>query len=402
MGKYWNSPESILFQKSRLLYALDHAREHISKSRTAVVVEGYTDCIMAHQHGLTNFVATLGTALNDSHVTNLKRLAERVVLVFDGDGPGRLATEKALPRFLAQEIDLRILTLPDNLDPADFLAQRGPEQMIPVLDSAVEAWEQKLRLTQERHGLASIDARHRVLNDMLEVLSEVPFQAGVGLASSWQMRENVILGRLSQELKISETTIRERLSELRIAGQQKTGTKTAVHQSADGDAARQRPVSRPFPQTPTRDELAERELIEILFTLPEQAERIRAEISPSAVNNPHLRELLEICFQLQDQGVLPTYEKVTARLEDAGLKGLAAEVDWHAREVGISNLHVEHTLCYFRDRELRRESAGLGGPHLAGAAGGEEEPQDVDQSARERLRQKTELHRKLVSRTSLN
>jgi len=402
MGKYWNSPESVLFQKSRLLYALDHARDSISKSRTAVVVEGYTDCIMAHQHGLTNFVATLGTALNDSHVTNLKRLAERVVLVFDGDGPGRLATEKALPKFLAQEIDLRILTLPDDLDPADFLAQRGPEQLIPILDGAVEAWEQKLRVTQERYGLTTIDARHRVLNDMLEVLSQVPFQAGVGLPSSWQMRENVILGRLSQELKISETMIRERLSELRTAGQQRTGTKTAVQMQDENDAATQRPISRSFPQNPTRDELAERELLEILFTLPEQAERIRAEISPSAVVNPHLRELLEICFQLQDQGVLPTYDKVTSRLEDAGLKSLAADIDRHAGEVGISNQHVEHTLCYFRDLELRRESAELTGPHRSGAPGGSETAHEMDQSARERLRQMTELHRKRVSRTTLN
>ena len=85
LAKYKNSHEHILFQKSRMLYALDRARDSISKSKTVVVVEGYTDCIMAHQYGLTNFVATLGTALNESHVTNLKRLAQRVVLVFDGD-----------------------------------------------------------------------------------------------------------------------------------------------------------------------------------------------------------------------------------------------------------------------------------------------------------------------------
>jgi hypothetical protein len=237
---------------------------------------------------------------------------------------------------------------------------------------------------------------------MLEVLSQVPFQAGVGLPSSWQMRENVILGRLSQELKISETMIRERLSELRTAGQQRTGTKTAVQMQDENDAATQRPISRSFPQNPTRDELAERELLEILFTLPEQAERIRGEISPSAVMNPHLRELLEICFQLQDQGVLPTYDKVTSRLEDAGLKSLAADIDRHAGEVGISNQHVEHTLCYFRDLELRRESAELTGPHRSGAPGGSETAHEMDQSARERLRQMTELHRKRISRTTLN
>ena len=426
MGKYWNSPENILFQKSRMLYALDHSRDSISKSKTVVVVEGYTDCIMAHQYGLTNFVATLGTALNESHVTNLKRFAQRVVLVFDGDSAGKAAAEKALPKFLAQEIDLRILTLPDNLDPADFLVQRGPEQLIPILDGAIEAWEQKFRLTIDRYSQDTIDGNHRVLTDMLEVLSQVPVQVGPGqvgsgLAGHWQMRENVILGKLSHRLKISETYIRERLSDLRTAHQQKTGTSTP-HKFHDA-AESQPPQSRSFPQKPNRDEFAERELLEIIFTLPEHATRIREEITPVDLTNSLLRELLEFCFLMQDQGVHASYDRVTARLEDAGLKNLAADIDRHAREIGISAEIAEKTLKFFRDRrELREKQAALlAGPHRAaqnnephdGAGSpvsesiGSENPvsentasENVDQFARERLRQSTELHRKRVSRTT--
>jgi len=358
-------------------------------------VEGYTDCIMAHQYGLTNFVATLGTALNESHVTHLKRLAQRVVLVFDGDSAGKLATEKALPKFLAQEIDLRILTLPGGLDPADFLIERGPEALVPLLDSSIEAWEQKFRLTIDRYGLDSIDNRHRVLSDMLDIIRQVPIDAGVGLASSWQMRENVILGRLSQVLKIGEETIRERLLALRTAHQQKSGVAPAVP-IASHDAQSPQSNSRSFPRNPTRDELAERELLELIFTWPEQTARIRGEIRPADVTNPHLMELLELCFQLLDQGVLPGYERVTARLEDAGLKNLAAEIDLHARALGITADVVDHTLGYFRRRRelAEKSSAELAGPHDAAS-------QAFDQSARDRLRQATELHRKRVSRTIL-
>jgi DNA primase len=396
MGKYWNGPDTILFHKSRLLYALDQARESISKSGAVVVVEGYTDCIMAHQHGLTNFVATLGTALNETHVMNLKRLAQRVVLVFDGDSAGKLATEKALPKFLAHEIDLRILTLPDDLDPADFLIQRGPESLIPLLDHADEAFDQKFRLTIGRYGLDSIDSRHRVLHEMLEVLSQVPAAAGSGLASSWQMRENVILGRLAQSLSIGETHIRERHADLRTAQQQKTGTKTTFGSAAD-DAESQRSAIRLFPQNPTRDERAELELLEILFTLPEKAELVRAEIEPSDLTNAHLRQLLEVCFRMHDEGVAPAYDRVTARLEDAGLKNLAAEIDQDARQRGVSAELVERTLGYFRKRREMRQPAlpALAGPHAAESPGG------TDQS-RERLRQATELHRKRVSKTTLN
>ena len=392
MGKYWNGPDTTLFHKSRLLYALDQARESISKSGAVVVVEGYTDCIMAHQHGLTNFVATLGTALNETHVMNLKRLAQRVILVFDGDDAGRNAAEKALPRFLSQEVDLRILTLPDDLDPADFLAQRGPEALRPLLDHAEEAFRQKFRLTVKRHGLDSVDSRHRVLNDMLEVLSQVPVSSGSGLASNWQMRENVILGILSQDLKISETHIRERLAGLRTAQQQKTGT----GRNSIDDAQTPRPANRLFPRSPTRDERAELELLEIIFTLPEKVEMIQREIGPADFTNTHLRGLLSVCFQMHSEGVLPAYDRVTARLEDADLKNLAAEIDLDARERNVSNELLEHTLGYFRRRrELHQTPAALTGPHVSPA------PEALDEGAREKLRQATELHRKRVSRTTV-
>src|SRR5262249_44865847 len=146
---------------------------------------------MAHQHGLTNFVATLGTALNESHAMNLKRLAQHVVLVFDGDEAGQRATEKSLPKLLAQEIDLRILTLPDNLDPADFLTQRGLDALRALLDRAPEAFDVKFQLTKDHYGMDSIDSRHRVLSDMLELLCQVPATTAAGPASHWQMRENV-------------------------------------------------------------------------------------------------------------------------------------------------------------------------------------------------------------------
>lgn len=397
MGKYWNGPDTVLFHKSRLLYALDHAREAISKSKTAVVVEGYTDCILAHQSGLTNFVATLGTALNETHVMNIKRLAQRVVLVFDGDEPGKLATEKALPRFLAQEIDLRILTLPDDLDPAEFLTERGPEPLLALLDRAPEAFDLKFQLTKNRHGLESIDSRHRILTEMLETLCQVPAAVGAGPASHWQMRENVILGRLSQDLKISEAHIRERLHELRTGQQQRNGTQPARNTAGD-DAESQRSGIRLFPQNPTRDEMAERDLLEIIFTIPEKAELIRREMTPAEVTNAHLRQLLEVCFQMQDQGVLPSYDRVTARLEEAGLKNLAADIDLDARQRGVSEEILERTLGYFRKRREMRQSVAtsLAGPHAP------ESQSARDQAARDdRIRQATELHRIRVSRTTL-
>jgi hypothetical protein len=137
--------------------------------------------------------------------------------------------------------------------------------------------------------------------------------------------------------------------------------------------------------------------LEIIFTLPEKAETIRREIEPADFTNAHLQELLRVCFEMHSQGVLPAYDRVTARLEDADLKTLAAEIDLDARERSVSNELVEHTLGYFRRRRELRERApeALAGPHASPA------PDALDQAAREKLRQATELHRKRVSRTTL-
>ena len=138
-------------------------------------------------------------------------------------------------------------------------------------------------------------------------------------------------------------------------------------------------------------------LLEILFTLPEKADLVRTEIDLGDVTNGHLRQLLEVCFQMHDEGAAPAYDRVTARLEDAGLKNLAAEIDQDARQRGVSAELLEHTLGYFRKkRELgQRALPALVGPHAPESTGAGE------QSARERLRQATELHRKRVSRTTL-
>src|SRR5262249_37512469 len=125
VAKYLNTPETALFQKRTLLYAADLARASARKAGWVAVVEGYTDVIASHQAGLENVVGTLGTALGGDHLGGLQRLADRVVLVFDGDEAGMSAADRSLELFLGHEVDLRVLTLPTGQDPCDFLLQRG-------------------------------------------------------------------------------------------------------------------------------------------------------------------------------------------------------------------------------------------------------------------------------------
>ena len=144
-AKYLNSRETPLFSKSSLLYGLDFARDAISRQKTAIVMEGYTDCLMAQQCGIASAVAALGTAFGERHLQLLRRYAERVVLVLDGDEAGQRRTDQLLEMFIAEPVDLRVLSLPDGLDPCDFLLARGQAAFEELLEGAADALEHKFR-----------------------------------------------------------------------------------------------------------------------------------------------------------------------------------------------------------------------------------------------------------------
>ncbi|MEW6742426.1 MAG: DNA primase [Planctomycetota bacterium] len=123
--KYLNSPETELFHKRSLLFGFGKARRTIAEARCAVLVEGYTDVMLAHQGGVTNAVATLGTALTDDHCRFLRRHVEDVILVYDADEAGLRAAERALPLLLAARLQVRVVVLPGGQDPGDFFTRHG-------------------------------------------------------------------------------------------------------------------------------------------------------------------------------------------------------------------------------------------------------------------------------------
>ena len=139
--KYYNSAETPLFSKSELLYGLDLARHAGAAVGYLAVVEGYTDVMMAHQCGVPQVVATMGTALNARHVAQLRRYAPKVVLVYDADAGGMTGVDRALEIFVvAGRGTRRRRRCPDGLDPCDLLFQPdGVETFNKVLASAVDA-----------------------------------------------------------------------------------------------------------------------------------------------------------------------------------------------------------------------------------------------------------------------
>jgi DNA primase len=125
MPKYINSPETAVFKKSDTLFGLYTAKEEIRKRSSVIIVEGYMDAIICHQYGFKNVVAPLGTSLTSGHIQKLRSLANKAVLVFDGDAAGKAAAKRALLLFCQNNYEASVLLLPEKDDPDSFLRKHG-------------------------------------------------------------------------------------------------------------------------------------------------------------------------------------------------------------------------------------------------------------------------------------
>ena len=180
--KYMNSNETPLFHKSNVLYGLDFAKAEMAATGIAVVVEGYTDVIAMHEAGITNTVATLGTALTRQHIRVLSRHAkQKIVYLFDGDAAGQHAAQRALqfidasmtPEAGMNKIDLCAVTLPDNLDPADYLAAYSAEDMRARLREAKPLLRYGIDSVLESFDLSTPENRNRAFTEAIALLAPI-------------------------------------------------------------------------------------------------------------------------------------------------------------------------------------------------------------------------------------
>ncbi len=174
-AKYVNSAESIVYQKSRVLFGLDRARQEMAPDAPAVVVEGYTDVIAMHEAGVKTAVATCGTALGDGHFDLLRRFTERVVLAFDSDEAGSQAALRSddLESPFRLDLDLRVAVMPDGLDPADLYQDGRGDELVRAVESARPLLEHRIESEVSRHDLSGPEGRARALHAAIAQLARV-------------------------------------------------------------------------------------------------------------------------------------------------------------------------------------------------------------------------------------
>ena len=210
--KYLNSQETPIFHKSQVLYGLNKAKDAMVSTGIAIIVEGYTDVIALHESGVRNAVATLGTALTKQHIRLIGRYAQkRIIYLFDGDEAGQRAADRALefidesmtPEAGSLRTDLQAVTLPDNLDPADFVAKRGGEALLALIEDAKPLVAYGLERRLARFDTTSAEGRAQALSEALKVLAPIKDSLlakdyAVQLAGRLRLREQDVLDELAR------------------------------------------------------------------------------------------------------------------------------------------------------------------------------------------------------------
>ena len=168
--KYLNTPQTLLFDKSRHIFGLSQAKEAIRKSDVAVIVEGNLDVVSSHQAGVKNVVATAGTAMTAQHLKALSRLAGRIRLAFDGDKAGLAATERAIELAQGVGVELEVVTLPGEAKDPDELIQQDPALWSQAIDAAEPAVQWVIAQYSERENLTTAEGKRRFSTAALKLI----------------------------------------------------------------------------------------------------------------------------------------------------------------------------------------------------------------------------------------
>lgn len=375
--KYLNTPATSVYNKSEVLYGIEVALAEFARRRSdpatrnqprvLVVMEGYTDCVMAYQHGFRTAVATCGTALTERHVAKLRSHADQVVLMFDGDAAGRKAARESTRLFLRSEIELRLCVLPDGMDPCDFIRKEGVQELRRRVAEAPDAIDFHIGQARESLGEGALSDQWRALDGVLATLAQVP-----RLPREWQrVRVDLGLSRLARGFGVPEERLRARIEELR------EGPRRPVA-AADGEASE--PLMR----------RQEREIVQWLILHPPRTDELLSLVDEGEVSHSRLVAIKnELRTIVAEAGPAASSEEIRALLLERIDERLAETVE-HLIETAPAEEEAEAWLAGIRSaREAAGWRARLGSVEKLSAS------QSVDEHLEELRR--LEAHRRGLS-----
>ncbi len=289
LPKYINSPETMVYKKGHHLYGLNFAKTSIREKGFAIITEGYLDVITCHQYGITNAISSLGTALTQEQIRALKRYTHNVVMVYDADQAGQMATLRGLEMLLEEGMNVKVATLDKDHDPDSFIRKFGPRCFGDAIKKSKGLFVYKLGILREKFPESDSEAMAEIVKEMLVTISKV--------------RNAVIkagyIKELAQELDVKEEAIWDELKKT------KRGIRT--------------PGSRPQTQGVVRKidiPPAEKILVRLMIEDAGVVNTVRDNLEPFDFKNPDIRHLVETLFGMEIEGTFIDARKLINYLED--------------------------------------------------------------------------------------
>jgi DNA primase len=338
-AKYVNSPTTALFDKSQCLYGLEQARHEIVKTDTAVIVEGYTDVIMAHQLGCKNVVATLGTSLTSGHGRLLRRYAKTVVLIFDGDTAGMEAANRALDVCLKHHIDIKVASIPDGLDPCDFILHQGKAGFDQLIRTAIDVLKFKWdRLNDRFQGDETLTGRKAALEEFLQTIATSLWAGNLGAID-----RGLIVNRLAKMIGLDTREVDTLLDQrMRVLSR---GEQTASDSMPKAET-----------QCPTGvSSVAQREVLEVLLNEPGLLQEFKDDINIALFDVPLLKQVAEALLGLLQTKQDAVGADLLARIESVDLAQFIAELIHVGQQKGNNRSRLRGALdVLLRAQDLDR------------------------------------------------
>lgn len=288
-AKYLNSSDTIVFKKSKNLFALNFAKT--SKLPGLILAEGYMDVIAIHQAGFDNAVATLGTSLTEEQARLISQYADKVVLAYDSDGPGQAATKRALNIFDEVGVKVTVLSMTGAKDPDEYIQKYGRERFAMLIDGSRNAIEFELSRLRNNHDVQTADGKVNFLKEACKLFA--------GIRNP--VEREVYITQVANELEISPQAIKAQIQSLdkreqsRQRRQQKADTNIYIGRMA----AAKNDVSR---QVNLRYAMAEERILYCLMKNPDFYQTVREKIAPEDFVTEVNRELYTAMVKRLESG----------------------------------------------------------------------------------------------------
>lgn len=325
--KYLNSPETALYSKGRQLFGLAQARDAILRAKTAILVEGYFDCVVLSGGGVPHVVSPLGTAFTPEQVKLLKRYAETVILAFDPDAAGETATLRGIDLLVEAGLHVHIAKLPAGVDPDECLRSMGRERFEELLAKSSNIFDFLVDSAVRRFPGRSSEAKVQAAQFILPTIARIP--------NAMLRSEYVRL--LAERLRLDEAAVAKELSRA---------------QPRVMDAPRQPAASSPMRQAQAASAAhgPERLLTALVLDEPSRWPQVQEQIALDEIADPSLRRILQAVEELSAAGAAASPARVISRLSEIGDAALVTELVSLTQSVSSPETAFDECVRRVRDR----------------------------------------------------